>query len=1437
MPLGGPRNDITDIQLLCAKILCFCSSPVRITSSTATAPLFSPQTFAKRLITAAYPPQEQKQPLRLDRDRTQAPTPLVANGVVAMSALLDSRTIKLREYGLRILTSHRDLVQLDPIWNLLPSLKRILESLKDNLTRVGSADHALKRLDHDLGLTEDGKDMNSETGLQGPIKDRELWIATESKALSLLTWFVQEASKSSVTPLSSRHVNRMDKLKTTVSPALLVDLWRTVQHIFLFDGSCLPSGERLVAATTVLVYWVCWVFQDDAMTYVMREGADTLMAWYGYFIISREHASTSTVEAPLPSARGTPLLDKNDERSLKQPAYILEYLSKLIQNIVTPKRHQPSLFSMSRPVGIGVVIMRRTIEFLEDILESTLPVSVSQLPQENVEANDDILRGSEAVPKTISYSVRMIQERPGILDAMLGIMVGCIEGSQEGDQLILHSQLLNVLLLLLSNIQELFAVHPHCLTDSTARKVHQISLTILQWILKRDLLVPGVENVPLNHWRLGYTALVDWAMQPLEQEVEMSATPDISMSQDRTVTTVATMTAEGEMGIKALRVFALFWKHHPKGRNMLSDLMGPRLHQLRMVPLLIFSLDETPSSSGTAVGKSVKYKRDRTLLLLDTIIYFGCESSVRINMRERWSSLPFLVALLGASMKRLESNKFSLRDKLSRMAAMRCFHALRNFWYDRVGLVQLIELDLSSIQDGSESWRHCMPAAVLQDYQLLTSAATASHGSIVPLLLTITAPPYTVWSSELMLNSTTQYDAMETTQISSWRKRYPHPLFDQYDQLLVEAALTLSQLCQFHECQQRLIATPCATWMLSRLMVERTLVGNVSGASPIHNERNSSSNSPQELLERALFEALTRIVSSVDLAKSLVSNNTMTEIFAAVLEIDRPLHFYDVQMGFEGPTSMEDTKSEGADHVASDGKHNKQAPLDHVLKNDLQSQAHILPTPRQRDLHHQLLLHFQTAMLPLRGQFERIFHYVGGLRPLQDSDETSESVYWLREYCALVFLYTLDPPLPGSNSGWGSSRIDKNALLNSESALGVVCRMLTLEMDYENEPNVSAGQEGDDTQSRVVDEQEEQARLRRFSAGLAIQSLSWKHAEQWRQQHWELVESYMTVTTVEWESYVAALKRTTTGISSTGSNKAKGGTIKSQPMAVSFTVQGRIISFPDRALLSRSSSFFHTLLVGDFLEATQQHILLQDIDPDDFQMLMDVIHESQWTAQLLLPEDLSFQLVLRLMVCAERYMVMFVRRLAEAWILQNMRLRELRYYDTTPRANNSKWTEMKREEGCNKHGREDLTPELPREKRHKRDEDDDDGSVMDLEVQEEDVMRSQVDQEGHESLEDDSQESIQECLLMVYETCSDLRHGSLYVSTHPFYGLLWDALKRMTLRLGSVATLPRFASMLAAGGEEKIQELLRILFELTIDGDAPPPTNVFNNTITVFTSH
>ncbi|KAF9432862.1 hypothetical protein BGZ76_010222 [Entomortierella beljakovae] len=1369
----SPCVDSTDVQILCAKVLCYCTN-----SSNNNAP-FDPQVLIRKMMAITDNQIQQKGPPTYSKQRTNFST----NASIAVSgiaALLQSPMIKLQEYALKILTAHRLIVQLDQSWELLIPLKSILKTLKDNITSI-TTDQPVEPFGQDLGVIDTNLELTKPSvhgnRYGGVVKVLEDHITIRYKALNLLQWFLQEtgrfsgASKESLVALQNtqdrtsrsidhRNISRkLEILKEAADVVLLTDLWKAVQDVVLFDKAKLAAiSERLVLLTTASIYWVCWIFQDTVLNYIILNASDTLMAWYGYYIVSHDQTSAPTQ---------TPKDIVQEQTELKQKSSIVEYLSKMIQNIVSSKARHQKLFAGDPPIGI--VIMRRTIEFLEGILESgqlNFGVDPAELGQ------DTWLSGGSSETteaKSMVYPMAIIREKPGILEAMLSIVVNCYGNSREGNSIVLDSQLLNILLLLLSDIQSLFSIQN--LSESTSRKLRQLSLTMMHLIMKHDDYIPGINDIPINHWTIGYQALIDMVLLPLESELATVPEQNIDIVATREK---RSKSSSEEVGIKALKLFIQFWKHHYKGRNMLSDLLAPRLHRLEMIPVIMGN-QQADSDDG-------KWRRERTLLLLETIVRFGKESSVRINMRERWFSLPFLVAILGSSIKRLESNGFSLGDSLSRMVAKRCFLAMRNFWFDRLGLVQMIELDINPSE--SELWIDMMPLSVqpkrqsasapLSSSPLQTSPSSSS--SVVPLLLAIISPPGIDWSSGPMLPYSRSNEGPG--------QRPRHPLFDGRDQILVEAAVMLAQLSQFPECQERLVSKPGVIWMLSRMMVERSLVSSLEQGSVADTDVAETEETPHELLEKALFETLTKVTSSEKLAKSLVSNNSMTELFAAIMEMDSPMYFYSAKNVIEVIRDKTD-----ADHVD--------------LKSDI-CENQILPTLHQYVLHQRLLQHFQTAMVPIRGQFERIYQYIGGGRPILEIDDTTETFYWLRENCALVFSYTLDPPNNNSSLIWGS-KVDREAVLDSESILGVICKMLTLEMEYDDDPSDAATIQEDLTTKRVelIKAQQEDALRRRFSSGLAIQSLCWRHAEEWRRQHLELLQSYSTVTTVEWEIYASTLKGDgTTDSSSKNLDSVTRGIVDFQT-AVDFIIQDRVISFPDRAVLSRTSIYFHALLMGDFKEASQKHIQIQDVDPDDFELLIEVIKESQFTALFILPDDLPLAVVLRLLICADKYMVVFVKRLVEAWILKALGARELKYYET-------RWSDSEGQHNNAKHPHDSIPVDESPEKKRKLDGD----NVID------EALRTMGHKDENKLTEpakvvlDESVETIQESLLMVFEVCSKSHYGNLYSTAHPFFGIVWDVLKRMALRLGSIASTPRFITMLNDGGEERIQEFLKVLYDL-----------------------
>ncbi|KAF9130242.1 hypothetical protein BGW39_003292 [Mortierella sp. 14UC] len=1536
VPLGL-RVDSTDVQHMCAKILSFCTNPL-----TTNAP-FPQQAFTKRMISISAPSSSSSSSGNNQSHIAPIMKPHRSGPdiVLAMSSLLQSSSIKLQEYGLRILTSHKFIVQERLAWEILPALRSVLEALNKDLADIRAASMSIFEDDRqDTGEPLDGvKTRDDATGKSVEYQDKQdessSHVGVRSRGLLLLQSFLTEAgrhtSSSALLQQQQGSVKR-ERLQEAAPMTLLVELWRELQQIFFFDKAAVPSCDRLVLVLCGAIYWTCWIFQerDSAIAVLLEKGVDTLLAWYGYYItahdddVDQEHASSEgkdkipAVQTLAQQTTSNSAQATRKEDDLKHQASVLEYLTKLIVNMVTNKNNHVALYT-GYPRPVGLTITRRTIEFFGDIPTTSVSTSTTGTTTATDAGSSS---SSPALPSNsndttqTSTSVQLIRLKPGILEAMLGVISGCFGANRASEDLIVHSRVPHVLVMLLSEptTRELFRTPSKELPEATSRRCRLQTLSLLPGLLKHEGLNSWIENMTWSEWTVGYTGLVDIIMLPLDRDAETNRTWIV----DSHVKGVASdcplipeLMPDAEMGLKALKLFGLFWKYHPKGHWLLSDIFGPRFFQPKMLYILADLREDSFIVTASTVEDwiGVKWIQERALLLVDTAVYLGAESNIRFNMRERWGALPFLVALLGASVRRLNLREYC-RESHCRRIALKCFYALRHFWLDRQGLTQLVDLALGPMGGEEEAlWWRAMPSMVHSFSAPVAPGGTAMSASIVPLLLSIVAPPKAEWSSDLLLGGIGK------------RSRWRHPLFEREEPLLVEACLHLAQISPLPTCQQHLVSKPGVIWMLSRMMVERSLIGaSARHRSNVDATGGGNANMAPELIEKSLFETLTKVMTSEESAKSVVSNNTVTELFAAILEVDQLLRFYRDKMAFE-QTPDESKDEDGGEDV--EGNANQEVahpppaaepPIQAAKKDEppagpLKAINLILPTRRHQHLQQQLLRHFQTTMQPLRGQFERIYQYVGGRQGLADTDESADSVFWLREYCAIIFMYTLDPPPSGMVGpaapppawvAWGS-KIDKTALLESESVLGVVCRMLTLELEYDDD-GLKAGMETDE-ESMLMDHdtvkavgavceedlksvQREEALLRRLSSGLAFQSLGWRHVDRWRQQHLDLVESYADLMTTEWKSHVANLVGSSAAVP-----KSKDKEKEVAPVQISFLVQDRTISFPDRVCLSRASPFFYTLLQGDFLESNQEQIVLQDVDPDDVELLLEILLESRMTAHHLLPEDMPFEVVVRLMVCADRFMVVFVRRLAELWILNALGELEMQKYNLQPmkasaarvsgseadvgglatavldvskraRAEDSGIGEAgvaEKRPRLDPHGDIDLVNGinttiaevlLPKERdvlggiipstapcslptadtqstRSSRaitnTINSDDGNTSEddkLSPPKSPVTITSSSSSPSSSSCEEEPSTIQDHLLAVYEACSHPRLGSIYTSTHPFHALLWDTLRRMMLRMGSMAIQPRFTIMLNQGGQEP---LVHIRNKNSIADSTSPP--------------
>ncbi|KAF9082780.1 hypothetical protein BGX23_012092, partial [Mortierella sp. AD031] len=555
----GPRIDSTDVQHMCAKILSFCANPLTINAP------FPPQDFAKRMMTMSPPSfnpassSSGSNGLGGHQKSNGASTMKPRRGadvVLALSSLLQSSSIKLQEYGLRILTSHRFIVQEDLAWEILPALRPVLDALKDDLTALLSGSFSILLDEEDVLESTSGGGARGKSNGQGHSgganKSDDSPVGIRSRVLLLLQSFLQEAGRrhSSLTPLSSSSspslpsngvrgggssAKRLERLQEAAPMSLLVKLWTELQQIFFFNKAALPSCDRLVLVLCGAIYWECWIFQDEAMAVLLDEGKDTLLAWYGYYITTddqdQEHQNgNSNVNGmsnlPLAQATASKHTTSRPLEVLKHRASVLEYLTKLIVNLVSNKNNHATLYSGDRSVGSTIV--RRTIEFFGEILspETSLGGTTTSTATGANAGLSSPLPANDDYDASTSNAVRMSRLKPGILEAMLGVVSGCFGANRACEDLIVYSRVSTVLVVLLSEptTRELFGIRLKELPETTSRRFLHFALNLLPGFLKHDGAGFWIENnVTWNEWTLGYKALVDRILRPLEQEVEARA--------------------------------------------------------------------------------------------------------------------------------------------------------------------------------------------------------------------------------------------------------------------------------------------------------------------------------------------------------------------------------------------------------------------------------------------------------------------------------------------------------------------------------------------------------------------------------------------------------------------------------------------------------------------------------------------------------------------------------------------------------------------------------------------------------------------------------------------------------------------------------------------------------------------------------------------------
>ncbi|KAF9421313.1 hypothetical protein BGZ94_008874 [Podila epigama] len=1474
VPLG-PAVDSSEVQLMCAKILLF------LTNRRNENGFFPTQDVIQTIISLSEPSstdggdldtsqkrekeqQQQQQQYQQNKESGKGGT-LRVDLLATLRSLLSSPLTKLQDSGMFLLADHSRLRQLDAAWSAIRHLRGILESLCLNLDNLSQGR---------LGTRDD---VN---GNQTVSEELDATLTHQHRALVVLHLFLHEFGQRHTknnesladTNAQGRTKNlHMNALRDVIDVRLCADLWKATLGIVVPDLVKFAVRDVVMSMTTNIVSGVCYVFKDEAVFYFMEEGSETLMAWFAYFIVSQDQQTLLPQEVYKDSMDESQAGVEQQQQQLQQHkrqekmdneyksrAQSLHCCARLGETMVTMKKYQ--VVSMSESSLVGKVLMRRSLEFLESILEARpLPIVVSS--EGGLQQNKDDMT-------TLPYAIRIIQHKPEVLEAMLGILDGYL-GFTNDFSIVTKGNVVFVLVALLADAQSLF-LGQATVSKAVQQRIHGHVLSLLMRILPTGLGT-SLWETPQDIWEIGCPALVEMILLPLEQRGEPSHGADRSMP-------------KSSHSAMAIQVFELFWIQNVKGRGLLAKLFGPRFYKPHMVKVLldiskshvIPSLTRTAStttSTSSTVASTIRpgvkvvtsWGVDRISNLLEMMIYFGRESSVRIHMRESWSALAFMVTLLGACLKRLQDLKFRRWDRLTRMVVWKCFDALACFWYDQSALVTLIQMqvnpesfDVLGVLDGVVA-----PECFLRKDPGGDSTTTGSSAgvtlSIVPILLGILAPGIERWTMDTMLETESIKDSKPRTV----RRKMRNPLLERTDEVVLEAARMLGRLSKFKECQDLLISKPGAVWTLSRIMVERAIVlelektqkrqkehemreeDEVTSTLPDNEvdcemeqdgkesagigsgvgttEQGGDMGAHGDLMGNSLRATLTRVISSADLVRPLVVNNIMTELFAPIMTFERSSFFYG--------------------HVVK-GESDEVASTSEVQGSIIRPPEHrMLPLSCQQHYFWKHFLHFGQAVERVLPQLERLYQFAvreGGAAAADDreSEAISDMLYGLREQCAIMFLYVSRPE---SFSG-----LDPDKLLEMDSHLGNVFRMLTLEMDFVVEEEGDPGENRDEKENAVMAEeaglQKEVAAMRKFMAGVAIEPWIWRHLDVWRERHARLVASLDMVLTTEHEDHIQRLngqakkdKDINTFMDTTGAGAGSdtgSSVVEADVVPVKFLVQGQEILFSDRGLLARASPYFETLLTGAFLETHQERVTLHDVDPMDLQVLLECVRESATAmpAQYLLPEDLPFEMVVRLMISAERYSIEFIKRLAQHWILTTLHRREspdLSSAPTSPpppppeqhhkqQSPSTMSTEqeiitdkgVKRGPGSPVSGHEDkrirvqssqgdLGPEKVKD-------DEEEGDVF-------------VDADTEETVVTIQEEPIHECLLMLYEHCSDLRHGDIFTVQHPFHDLVWDALARLCLCLGPTTTLPRFKHIFENGGEEKIQEFLKVIYLLMMN--------------------
>jgi hypothetical protein len=223
----------------------------------------------------------------------------------------------------------------------------------------------------------------------------------------------------------------------------------------------------------------------------------------------------------------------------------------------------------------------------------------------------------------------------------------------------------------------------------------------------------------------------------------------------------------------------------------------------------------------------------------------------------------------------------------------------------------------------------------------------------------------------------------------------------------------------------------------------------------------------------------------------------------------------------------------------------------------------------------------------------------------------------LMEFTSVAICYAI-PPAPLRMQILDLNEQDH---LNSSSVFGVLCRMLFCDLEPLDDVMDSAN------------EQDQETFQRRTAAGQAVQILM-LDMDPWQHELKDKIDylSNIPIPPTDDESLEVVL-------------------LSTEDMAIPVQAS--------RGLLSSASETFRALLSDRYQEAMQDTIMLRGVKGDDLIVLVDAIQRAQSPEPTIVLSDMAWHTVVGLLLISDRYVVDFVTRDCQRWMLE-------RFVDPTP---------------------------------------------------------------------------------------------------------------------------------------------------------------------------